>query len=122
MVVLHDVNDDVSESLLFRQTQCDTGPCRLLFRLSERLVEVSKVDASETGSHQDAPRFSLVTTINNFFLRPRTFTVDCSFRNNRPHITLQPQTCDNRSRDHATDDLGHNWPHDQLTTFKITSK
>jgi len=63
MVALHDkdryrtasvgMGDGLSERLPFRQTQCDTGPCRLPFHLSKRLVELSQIDASEIGSHRD---------------------------------------------------------------------
>ena len=79
MVALHEVNDDVSERLPFRQTYCDTDLGRLPFRLSKRLVELSQIDAVETRSHRNAPPSTVVTTIGNVFSSHGLFDLTVDF-------------------------------------------
>jgi len=79
MVASHVVNENLSERLPFRQTQCDTGLGWLLFQLSKRLIELPQIDASKTGSHRDAPASSLVTTIGNFFSSRELFELTVDF-------------------------------------------
>jgi len=79
MVALLEVDDDVFERLPLRQTQCDTGLGRLPFRLSKRLVELSQIDAVETGSHRNASPSSIVTTIGNVFSSHELFDLTVDF-------------------------------------------